>query len=166
MLKTTAIFIGVGLAGGLIGWRLKLPGGVIVGSMILVVLYKLFNHQAGSLPFAYKFGVQVLIGTLVGSMFEPEMLTQLRAIVLPMALSTLILVSTGLLIALLLSYFRLLDVTTAYLATSPGGMSATIGLAFSSQAEPLLVLTFHFVRILFINLSAPLVFYLLQRWSH
>jgi len=145
---------------------LPLPGGVIVGSMLFVVLYKLFAHQTDSLPFAYKFAVQVLIGTLVGSMFVPEMLTRMRALVLPMALSTLILVSTGFLIALILAYFRILDVETAYLATSPGGMSATIGLAFSRQAEPLLVLTFHFIRILFINLTAPLVFYLLQHWSH
>jgi membrane AbrB-like protein len=165
MLKTTAIYVVLGFAGGAIGWKLKLPGGIIVGSMLFVLLYKLLAQQTASLPFAYKFVVQALIGTLVGSMFVPEMLTKMRALVLPMALSTLVLVSTGLLIALILAYFRLLDVETAYLATSPGGMSATIGLAFSSQAEPLLVLTFHFIRILFINLSAPLVFYLLQQWS-
>lgn len=165
MLKSTVIIISVGFAGGLIGWRLKLPGGVIVGSMLFVLLYKLLSQQTDSLPVAYKFVVQVLIGTLVGSMFVPDMLARMRTLLLPMALSTLILVGTGITIAFLLAYFRLLDIETAYLATSPGGMSATIGLAFSSQAEPVLVLTFHFIRILFVNLTAPVVFHLLQHWS-
>ena len=53
---------------------------------------------------------------------------------------------------------ELLDMGTAYLGTSPGALSALVVLAFDSQAQPMLVVCFHFFRVVFIILTAPLIF--------
>jgi uncharacterized membrane protein AbrB (regulator of aidB expression) len=47
---------------------------------------------------------------------------------------------------------------TAYIGTSPGAMSALIVLALDSGAQPMLVVCFHFVRVVLILLTAPLIF--------
>jgi hypothetical protein len=52
----------------------------------------------------------------------------------------------------------LLDFGTAYLGTSPGAMSALIVMALDSGAQPMLVVCFHFFRVVFVILTAPLIF--------
>ena len=41
-------------------------------------------------------------------------------------------------------------------------MSALIVLAFDSQAHPMLVVCFHFIRVVFVILTAPLIFKLIS----
>ncbi len=57
-----------------------------------------------------------------------------------------------------------MDGTTAYLSTSPGAMSALISLAVESAGHPTVVMAFHFFRVVFIILTAPLIFQLLRFW--
>lgn len=161
MYQISALYIFLGLMGGLAGWKLKLPGGIIVGSMVAVLLYKVISGQAGQMPFSMKFAAQVLLGVVVGSMYEPALAEKLKTLIVPVAVSTVGLVAAGLLVTVVLARLGIMDATTAYLATSPGGLSAVTGLALSAEADPSLVLTFHFVRVTFISVSAPLVFQLL-----
>jgi len=56
------------------------------------------------------------------------------------------------------SSLGLLNFGTAFLGTSPGAMSALIVLALESEAQPMLVVCFHFVRVIIVILIAPLVF--------
>jgi uncharacterized membrane protein AbrB (regulator of aidB expression) len=56
----------------------------------------------------------------------------------------------------------MLDIGTAYLGTSPGAMSALIVLALESEAQPMLVVCFHFIRVVFVILTAPLIFRLVS----
>jgi hypothetical protein len=50
-----------------------------------------------------------------------------------------------------------LDPGTAYLGTSPGAMSALIVLAIDNPAKEALVVCFHFFRVVFIILTAPII---------
>lgn len=88
----------------------------------------------------------------------------LLKIIVPIILSTLMLVVAGLVMSLLLARVGVLDAPTAYLGTSPGAMSALITLAADSEANPAVVAAFHFVRVVFILVTAPLIFYLMKLW--
>lgn len=158
------LYLVVGSVGGLIGWRLKVPGGVIVGSMLAVIIFQTLFHKNPNIPSSYGFFVQVLIGVMVGTTFSPETIQNLKILAVPVLLSTLTLLFSGLAISLILAKKGILDIPTAYLATSPGAMSTLVGLAIESGANATLVVAFHVFRLTTVNLTAPLVFALLAWW--
>jgi len=154
----------VGTAGGLIGWRLKIAGGIILGSMSSVIIFKLLFQSSMEIPQELSFFIQVLIGVMVASSFKPEIIQNLKIMTWPIILSTFILVASGLVTAIILAMLKLLDAPTAYIATSPGAMPALIGLAIDSSANPTVVVAFHVFRLAFVNLTAPLIFSLMAWW--
>jgi len=159
------LYLIVGAAGGFIGWRLKIAGGIIIGSMLAVIIFKLLVQRDVEIPGGLRFFIQVLLGVMVGSTFRPEILHELRTMVWPVVLSTIVLMGSGLITAVVLARFGVLDTPTAYIATSPGAMSTLIGLATESGANATLVLLFHVFRLTSINLTAPLIFALLAWWT-
>ena len=50
------------------------------------------------------------------------------------------------------------DMGTGYLGTSPGAMSVLIALSLEGNTEPMLIVCFHFFRVVFVILTAPLIF--------
>ncbi|MEW6261554.1 MAG: AbrB family transcriptional regulator [Thermodesulfobacteriota bacterium] len=161
-----AVYLVVGAVGGLIGLRLKVPGGPLVGAMMAVILLRAFVDKPWSVPRGYSHFVQILIGVMVGVGYSQEIAQAFGRLVLPIIASTLILMAVGLLTSLLLAKINVLDASTAYLSTSPGALNAMIGLAEESGANATMVLAFHFFRLVFIILTAPLVFQLIRFFSN
>jgi hypothetical protein len=158
------VYLALGTLGGMLGSRLKITGGTILGSMLAVIIYKAMADKPWPVPKEYTLFVQILIGVMVGASYTPEIGRMLLKIVGPIVISTLILVVAGFLMSLLFAKMGVLDAPTAYLGTSPGAMSALITLAADSEAKPAVVAAFHFVRVVFILLTAPLMFYLMRLW--
>lgn len=158
------VYMALGTLGGLLGSRLKITGGTILGAMLVVITYKVLADKPWSVPKGYTLFVQILIGVMVGASYTPEIGRMLLKIIVPIILSTLMLVVAGLVMSLLLARVGVLDAPTAYLGTSPGAMSALITLAADSEANPAVVAAFHFVRVVFILVTAPLIFYLMKLW--
>jgi membrane AbrB-like protein len=163
-LTGVGLYLLVGTVGGLIGSRMKVTGGTLLGAMLAVILLKVMVQREFDIPKGYAFIVQVLIGIMVGASYTQEMNGLFARIALPVVISTLVLVAAGLIISLVLVRTGLLDASTAYLSTSPGAMSAMISLAGEGQANSPVVLLFHFFRIALIILTAPVVFRLIQLW--
>jgi membrane AbrB-like protein len=157
------LYFCIGAIGGLVGSKLKLPGGIIIGSMLSVIICKLIKDSQWEMPGSIGFMTQVLVGVLVASTFQPAMLRELKAIALPVILSSLMLISAGGLLAIVISRLHLLDPATAYIATSPGAMTALIPLSMDGNGNPLIVTCFHFFRLLFILFTAP---WILKTLSH
>jgi hypothetical protein len=157
-------YLALGTVGGLLGSRVKLPGGIMLGAMLAVLLFKLFTEKPGPIPKSYGLVVQILLGVMVGASYTSDIGRMLSRVILPVVASTLVLVAAGLLICMVLAKAGVLDIQTAYLSTSPGAMSVLVSLAVESQANPPVVLAFHFFRVVFIIVTAPLVFHLIQRW--
>jgi uncharacterized protein len=118
------LYFCVGVIGGLIGAKLKIPAGILIGAMLSVIICKLFMQSDWEMPGGLNFVTQVLI-------------------------------CAGGLIALLLSRLNLLDSATAYIATSPGAMTALIPMSMEGSGNPLIVTCFHFFRLLLILFTAP-----------
>lgn len=157
------IYIVLGLVGGLIGSRLKIPAGSLIASMVTIIAFKLITQIHWEIPKQFNFMLQVFLGIMVGASFQPTMLPLLSKVFFPILASTVTLVGAGIVIAIVFTRLGVLDAPAAYLGTSPGAMSALIVLAIESGSSPTLVVCFHFFRVVFVILTAPLF---LKLFSH
>lgn len=148
----------IGTLGGFIGAKFKIPGGVLVGALLAVICFKVLTRVDWGVPRSFSFVLQVFLGIMVGATFQMDMLKVMDKVLIPVITSTLFLVGTGLILALVITRMGLLDMGTAYLGTSPGAMSALIVLALDSNTNATVVSCFHFFRVVFIILTTPLIF--------
>ncbi|MGD9181921.1 MAG: AbrB family transcriptional regulator [Desulfobacterales bacterium] len=155
-------YLGLGLLGGFLGAKLKIPAGVLIGAMLTIICFKLFVKVHWEIPKNFTFVLQVFLGIMVGASFQPELLQAMKKIAIPVMISCIVLVGTGVVLAIVFSRLGLVDIGSAYLGTSPGAMSILTVLALESQAQPTLVVCFHFIRVVFVILTAPLIFKLLS----
>ncbi|MCP3892812.1 MAG: hypothetical protein GY702_28640 [Desulfobulbaceae bacterium] len=159
-----ALYLLAGLIGGFIGYRLKITGGTLIGAMCAVIVINLLLGRNFKIPITYTFITQVLIGVMVGASFSKELARTLLPLLLPVFLSTLVLVSAGTIVSLILVRMGILDAHTAFFSTSPGAMGVLLGLAGDTSADLPIVLSFHIFRIFFIIFTAPLAYRFLQNW--
>jgi len=157
------IFLAVGTLGGYLGTKLKIPAGALIGSLLAVICFKLISRVDWNVPKTFTFVLQVFLGIMVGASFQPGMLKVMGRVVFPVITSTLLLVGTGLLLSMVFTRMGLLDMGTAYLATSPGAMSALLGVALDSGKDAAVITCFHFFRVVFIILTMPLIYKYLFR---
>ncbi|MBW2442582.1 MAG: AbrB family transcriptional regulator [Deltaproteobacteria bacterium] len=151
-------YIALAIVGGVLGAKLKIPAGALIGAMLTIIVFKMTTKMHWEIPKGFTFALQVFVGLVVGATFKPEMLGVMKKIALPVTISCVVLVGVGAIMAVIFARLELLDMGTAYLGTSPGALSALVVLAFDSQAQPMLVVCFHFFRVVFIILTAPLIF--------
>ncbi len=157
------VYIGLGLIGGLVGSRLKIPAGSLIVAMLTIIAFKLITKIHWEMPKGFNFVLQVALGIMVGASFHPSMLPFLKKLFFPVLASTVTLVGVGILLSIIFTRMGILAAPAAYLGTSPGAMSALIVLAFESGTSATLVVCFHFFRVVFVILTAPLF---LKLFSH
>ena len=157
------IFLAVGTVGGYLGMKLKIPAGALIGSLLAMICFKLISRVDWNVPKTFTFVLQVFLGIMVGASFQPGMLKVMGRVFFPVITSTLLLVGTGLLISMVFTRMGLLDMGTAYLATSPGAMSALLVVALDSGKDAAVITCFHFFRVVFIILTMPLIYKYLFR---
>jgi membrane AbrB-like protein len=150
------VYIALGTLGGLVGSRLKIPAGSLIVAMLTIIVFKLITKSHWEMPKGFNLLLQIALGIMVGSSFQPAMLPVLKKLFFPVLTSAVTLVGVGMLLAIVFTKMHILDAPAAYLGTSPGAMSALIVLAFESGASATLVVCFHFFRVVFVILTAPL----------
>jgi membrane AbrB-like protein len=151
-----------GLVGGLIGMKIKMSGSVIICSMLAVIALKMILKSDMTVPTYMNLAIQIALGIMVGMGYSPELAKMFTQLVLPMLASTVVLVIAGTIMAIIMVKLGLMNISDAYLSTSPGAMSALLSLSLEESANPGIVAAFHFIRVSFIVLTAPLAFHLLK----
>lgn len=159
---TCVLYLVVGLFGGLCGYKLKIPAGSLIGAMVFVIAAKIILKSEWTPPRYFGFGVQILLGVMVGTTFHPFFLQTLQKLILPITLSSAILVGTGILIAVIFHKTGLLDIKTGYIGTSPGAMSVLVVLAMESQISATVITCFHLFRVIVVMITAPIVLKLIS----
>jgi uncharacterized membrane protein AbrB (regulator of aidB expression) len=94
-LISLGVYLALGSVGGLLGSRLKITGGTILGAMLAVIIYRVWADKPWPLPKEYSLVVQILIGVMAGSSYTPEIGRLLLKIAFPIIVSTLVLVVAG-----------------------------------------------------------------------
>ena len=159
---TLFFYLVLGFIGGMLGVRLKIPAGALVGALVFVIVAKLILKSEWVAPKGFGFVLQVLLGVLVASTFQPSMLAMFHKMIIPIILSSAMLVATGLLIAFVFYKLGLLDMGTGYLGTSPGAMTVLVVLALENQVNAMVITCFHLFRVIFVILTAPLILKLIS----
>ena len=135
-MSTLIILLLCGAAGGFIFEWFGLPGGAMTGAIIAVILLKSFSSlPQAAFPRPFQFCIYAGLGVLVGNMYRPEMLLAVRDTWPVLVISTLLVLVAGMLIAIFVVKFGNLDVTSAYLATSPGGLDTVAIIAAGTRAD-------------------------------
>jgi membrane AbrB-like protein len=153
-----ALTAGAGLAGVLVGPRLRLPAPALLGALVVAAAASLTGVSAGvQVPPVLRETGFGLIGLRIGLGFERETLRQLARVMLPVAASIagLLVICFGFgWVLKLTANVSLLD---GYLATTPGGMYAVLPIAYGSGANTTFVLAVQALRLVAMMLAAPAI---------
>ncbi len=106
-------------------------------------------------PVWAKTGLQIVIGSFLGYNVDRTAVARIRSMIKPIALSTVWLISSSLLIGYLLAQLSGIDLATAFFATTPGGLAEMTAMAMSSHANVALVATLQSFRIVATVLTIP-----------
>jgi membrane AbrB-like protein len=153
----------IGLAGALIGVKLRLPAGALVGSMVAVGLVNVWGAiPIPAPPAGIRFAMQVVLGILLGTKLTADTLLALKDLWRPALLCTVIAVGhggscRGYLISRWLGIERL----TAILGTAPGGISDMSLIALDMGAQTSTVVVMHLARLISVVVVVPWVVRLL-----
>lgn len=136
--------------------RLQIPGGLILGAMVGAAAVTLSTGTTVTLPSPLRTAAFVVIGAAIGVRMTRGVVASLGPVLLPAALSAVLIICAGLAIAWLL---RSLGVAPPadLLATSPGAFSVMTAMAVEQDTGAVEVALFHLVRIVLVILSLPLL---------
>jgi hypothetical protein len=145
------------LAGIWVGKRFRLPSGGLIGAIIVGMVVGVLGWGPITFPPVVLAAAYLLLGTRIGSRFDPAVLRRIRDL-LPWVLGFILLmtaVSAGL--GWVLAEVTGIDIVTALLATSPGGMDGAMIAALDTGANVPLVLAVQISRLLLMVIAGPVV---------
>lgn len=148
--------LAVGMAGGYVGRRARIPAGSLLGALAATLAFSLLTGRAESLS-VYKIIAQIIAGVLIGgqlSTCDPKALLKLWK---PTAFTVVGMLSINVLCGFTLRAISSIDLLTALLATTPGGISEMSVISSDLGANALYVSLFQFLRILFSLALFPLI---------
>jgi uncharacterized protein len=152
-----ALAVVVSAVGGWLGVRSRMPAGALVGPMIVGLVPGLIGIGPLAWPAWVLAAAYLLLGARVGSRFDRAILARLWAL-LPFVLAFIVALTAicaG--IGWALHQATGLDLLTALLATSPGGMDAAVIAALDTGANVTMVASIQMVRLLLMVLLGPFI---------
>jgi len=153
---------GVGVAGALLAKLARAPAGTLVGPLLLGAAASVTGVVSIAVPPPVADVAFALVGATVGLRFDRASLRHAGRLAPAMAggIVAVIAASAGL-GALLLAALDT-DPLTAYLATTPGGISSVLAAAFDSGADLTVVVAVQTLRLMVLALAAPFAARLLR----
>jgi len=148
----TLAVIGVGT---FIGIKLRVAAGALLVPAALVAAAHLGSGMRVELPQPLLVGTYALLGWSIGLRFTREALLHAVQAFVPILLSMLVLIAICAGIACLLSRVAGVDLLTAYLATSPGGMDTVAIIAASSPVDVPFVMALQTLRLVIVMVLGP-----------
>lgn len=135
-----------GFAVALLFFKLKVPGGMLIGAVCGTVVLSLTTGMA-EMPFAAKFVAQVAAGAFIGCSVSVRDIMALKKISLPAAIVITGFLALNVALGFVLYHFTSLDAITALLCAVPGGMSDVPLIAFDMHADVAEIVVLQFVRL-------------------
>ncbi len=156
------LMIGSGVVTGLIFSFMHIPGGAMLGAVVGSLACKFLSQYAGATPPQFQLVIQLGMGVVVGNMMTASSLAEMKAMLPLMIGTTAILIVAGFAGAYLIYRATGMDIPSAILATSPGGLQAVVGLAADMGNNAPAVMAFQVVRLYAVLICAPAITYILH----
>lgn len=141
---------------GLALYKMRLPAGMLVGSIIGAATLNIVTGQACIVPEA-KVAAQILTGAYVGSLMEKSDLQKLPLLLKPYIAVMLILFTLSFWLGWVIYSITDVDLMTALLCSMPGGLTDAPLIALDVNADSSAVALLQLVRMLFSMTCVPSV---------
>lgn len=132
-----------------------------MGAMVVAIGFRLFSNDMVTTPPLVRFLAFAAIGWILGQQVTVESLAETRAALVPIVIVVVGLMGAGLVAALILRAMGL-DIVTAVLASSPGGISQMSSLAIDLGGNPALVVAAHVIRLAAVVIFTPILVWVLS----
>jgi uncharacterized protein len=158
------------LALGILGWmalaKIRVPAPEVLGPAVLIGALRLMQVELPTSP-SYIFPVvQIMIGIFIGSMLNKDSIRNLK----PIALAASVIVAWALAVILvigsLLSRYSALDLYTALLSVSMGGLPEITIIGLASGAGIAVIVTTQMLRLLITIFVFPVILKTIERRKH
>ncbi len=153
-LTETAETLAIALAGGVTFTLLKLPAGLVSGSVLAVAAAALLGRPV-RIPLPLAWICYVVIGTLLGAVVTPETLRGVET--WPGSIALLMLASLGMIVATT-AYLHVVhrwDLFSALMGSSPGAMAQVISLSTDLGGDLRGIAIVQTMRVLLIVIGLP-----------
>ncbi|MEM1200012.1 MAG: AbrB family transcriptional regulator [Pseudomonadota bacterium] len=161
-LPTLAIMLVIALAGWWLAERTKLPGGIMIIPMLITAALQLGGVTSAAVPTELVIIAQVVLGASIGGRFiDLEMREITNALLHSCGYVALALVVTTV-TALVLAASTPISLWAGIIGFAPGGLAEMSLVALGLGLNVGFVVTIHISRILFVVLTGPVVYRLLQ----
>ena len=114
--------LAIAAVGGIIGYKLKLPAGAMLGAMIAVIIFNISTEKA-VFPSDLRTVVQLCSGAMIGSGIKKKDVFDLKKIVFPIIIMILCMIVLNVTFGTIMFYLSNLNLATTLFATAPGGMT-------------------------------------------
>ena len=159
-----ALTVGGGGVGVVAARLLRLPGGALLGPMLVVGALALAGTvDAVQVPEALRQLAFAGIGLQVGLRFTPESLRRARDTLAPALGAIVLLIGACAALGWVLAELAGVSQLDGYLATTPGGLYAVLATAIASGANATFVLAVQSLRLFVMVLAAPPIIRRLRR---
>ncbi|MFV1874659.1 AbrB family transcriptional regulator [Nioella sp.] len=155
-----AVLAACAVAGVYLGKVLRLPAAAVLGPMLLSGIAHFFHIVDVPPPTVLVIAAQVVMGTVIGCRFIGASVREVGHDLFLGFFSTVGMLITGVGFAAVVAALTDTELSQAFLAYSPGGLTEMSLLAFAMGGDIAYVSLTHIVRIVIVIFSAPLVF----RW--
>lgn len=154
----------IGAVGGIIGYKLKIPAGAMIGSLIAVAAFNTLWGPLGKMPSHVMVAVQIILGSALGLSFTRGAMGDLKNAWLPALIIAGAYLLTSIMVAFIVARVTGWDLLTSMFSAVPGGLSDVVAVAQTIEGvKPLDVMVMHSVRLAMVLLSLPLIVKLLGK---
>jgi membrane AbrB-like protein len=151
-----ALMAAGGIAGGLVAERLAVPGGLIVGAMLVNAILHGTGFVTALLPLQVLIPCFILLGAFVGARFAGTDFAMLRRLLVHSVGAFVVAVAASSTFAVAAALLSGEGIGKTVVAFAPGGLEAMIILAFLIGLDPAFVGAHHLVRFVLIAMFLPL----------
>lgn len=133
--------------GGYLLQKLRIPGGMMLGSVLTVAMLNI-NTNIVSIPSQFRFVAQCIAGAYIGMTVKKENFHRMKELIRPIMVLLGVLFVTNVLVGILIYMVSPLDLLTSFLCGIPGGISDTPLIAADLGADATKVTVLQFVRLI------------------
>lgn len=163
--RAVAITIAIAATGAWLGWRLRIPAGPVLITMLIAAPLHLTGLVALTLPPWLLALAYAGLGWYVGLGFNRDVIAHALYAMPQLLVATLLLIGLCGVSAWMLTVLLHTDPLTAYLATSPGGLDSVTIIAIGSHADTPFVLAIQTLRLFVVILTGPPLAKLISRYA-
>ena len=149
------VLVLLAFAGWIAGSRTPVPAGAFLVPSLLYFLLTLVGVAPGRWPWPILAAAYGIMGLQIGGRFLPSTIALIRSVIFPVIGTTLLLLIASFALAWMVSKEMGLDLASAYLGATPGGLDSVAAVATELHADTTIILAMQLMRLLCVLIFGP-----------